>query len=151
MRIPAIFGRVVYFFGYPIFRLLIKNTYRVYVVVLYKDKILVTKNWLGFQKKLRLPGGGVHKNERPAAAACRELAEEVGIRITEKNLIQLTSTPIEARYGYLVDLFVLEPSRKPTIQIDKREILEASFATKQDLEKSDLSEELSIAIDLLRW
>ncbi|MFO0882026.1 MAG: NUDIX hydrolase [Candidatus Saccharimonadales bacterium] len=149
MKPPLFLGRCIYFFGYPIFRILIKNTYRAYVVVRYKDKILVTKNWLGHQKKWRLPGGGVHKNERPALAASRELLEEVGIRVTEKDLLQLTQTPHEARYGYLIDLFVVSIASLPKINPDEREIIKATFMSKDELLKQECSEELLLALSYL--
>lgn len=149
MRLPAFVGRVAYFVGYPIFRLLIKNSYRAYVVVKYENTILVTKNWLGAQKKWRLPGGGVHQNERPARAASRELEEEVGIRIAEKQLTQLTNTAIEARYGYLIELFVINVKSKPRIRIDEREILRAQFVSIDELKRGVISEELAEALVLL--
>ena len=149
MRPPLILGRLVYTIGYPLFRILIKNTYRAYVIVLYEDKILVTKNWLGHQKKWRLPGGGVHKNERPALAASRELLEEVGIRVTEKELVQMTRTPHEARFGYLIDLFMVTMNRLPKVNPDEREIIEATFMSKDELAKLECSEELSLALRYL--
>lgn len=149
MKLPAFLGRFIYFFGYPIFRLLIKNTHRAYVVVQYNNKILVTKNWLGNQQKWRLPGGGIKAGERPAVAACRELAEEVGVRISERDLIQLNPTPIEARYGYLVELFTAPQAKKPKIRIDEREILQATFLSKKELANEQISDELQAALRFL--
>ena len=149
MKLPAFLGRIIYFFGYPIFRLLIKNTHRAYVVVQYNNKILVTKNWLGNQQKWRLPGGGIKAGERPAVAACRELAEEVGVRISERDLIQLNPTPIEARYGYLVELFAAPQAKKPKIRIDEREILQATFLSKKELVNEQISDELQAALRFL--
>lgn len=151
MKLPAFVGRSIYFFGYPIFRILIKNTHRAYVVVIYKNKILVTKNWLGNQKKWRLPGGGIKRSERPAAAACRELFEELGIRLTEQDVIQLNPTPIEAPYGYLIELFTAPTTKTPKIAIDEREILAAKFMSKNELTGQAMGEELQAALRLLHW
>lgn len=139
---PKIFGKLTYFFGYPIFRLLIKGTTRAYVVVLVEDEILVTKNWLGFQKKWRLPGGGVNAGEQPIIAAQRELLEEVGIAIHEQNLQPLSSKPFRSNFKYDYYLFTLRMPQKPKLKIDNKEILSAEFVSLKQIEKLNISEEL---------
>ena len=151
MKPPAFLGRVVYFFGYPIFRLLIRDTTRAYVAVVFDEKILLTKNWLGFQKKWRLPGGGVHVGEDAATAAVRELGEELGIAVIEAKLQPLSQGPLRARFGYDYHLFVYNVDGSDQITIDEREILAAEYIPKNQLSSQVLGEETAQAITLLGW
>lgn len=148
MKPPRILGKIIYFFGYPIFRYLIKNSNRAYVLVKYQNKVLLTKNWLGFQKKWRLPGGGIKNQEIPAIAAARELSEEVGIHINYKDLKTLTNSSIKAKYNYNYWLFELTLNYPPELQIDKREILLAEFIDTNKLNNIIISEEAKNAIKL---
>jgi len=152
MKLPKILGRTVYFFGYPVFRVLIRGTTRAYVAIYSDDDtILLTKNWLGYQNKWRLPGGGVHKGEDVRVAVQRELEEEVGVVVAADALVLLTPEPIRARFHYDYYLFACRLDSKPVIAIDEREILDAEFIAKKALNKHYLSEESTAVLELLGW
>ncbi len=148
MKPPKVFGKIIYFCGYPVFRLLIKGTTRAYVVVRVKDELLVTQNWLGFQKKWRLPGGGVHDGEAPVHAVQRELAEEVGVRTNEQNLQLLGEFTSEFNYQY--SLFELTLPEKPELTVDEREILRAQFMPLADIANVYVSEEIRNFLKLVK-
>jgi 8-oxo-dGTP pyrophosphatase MutT (NUDIX family) len=139
---PFFIGKIVYFFGYPVFRLLIKNTTRAYVIVRFGDELLLTKNWLGFQKKWRLPGGGVQAGELPLAAAKRELYEEVGIQADERDLHLLQKKPFRSKFNYDYYLFTVTVLSRPKLSIDKKEILAAKFVNKDSVAQKHISEEV---------
>jgi 8-oxo-dGTP diphosphatase len=139
---PYFLGKIVYFFGFPLFRILIRNTIRAYVIILVDNEVLVTKNWLGFQKKWRLPGGGVQKGERHIVAAQRELKEEVGIATHEQNLEPVGTKPFRSSFNYDYYLYVLRLPEKPELAIDKREIVSAEFMLVEKLSALSISEEV---------
>lgn len=151
MKPPKIIGRLAYFFGYPLFRLLIRGTHRTYMVIIHDDQMLMTKNWLGFQKKWRLPGGGVQADETAYMAVQREIVEELGISADESKLQQLTTEPLISQYAYRYDLFLYTIDQVPSMRIDNREILMADFISKDDLKQQDISEEVQQAIRLIGW
>ena len=72
-----------------------------------------------------LPGGGVRRREEPADAACREVAEEVGIRLTSLEAIgSYFSTRHYSRDTvYCFRATVADPSHS----IDRREVVEAAW------------------------
>ena len=151
MKPPKIAGKLVYFFGYPLFRILIRGTTRAYIAICYENEILLTKNWLGSQKKWRLPGGGVHKNEDLVIAIQRELKEEVGITVEPKDLKQLTTESVAAQFKYEFYIFTYFPDKKPITVPDEREILVTEWVTKDTLKDHYLSEESTVALRLLGW
>jgi 8-oxo-dGTP diphosphatase len=55
-------------------------------IICYKDEILLVKNTYGKGRWL-FPGGGVEKKELPEQAVRREIKEELGISMTEVNLL----------------------------------------------------------------
>jgi ADP-ribose pyrophosphatase YjhB (NUDIX family) len=110
------------------------------VIVRVGDEILLTKNWLGFQKKWRLPGGGVLGGEQPIFAAQRELKEEVGLLLHEQNLIALQEQPFRSKFNYDYYLFTLTLPEKPVLEIDNKEILSAEFMALSELGTMHISE-----------
>ena len=151
MKYPAFLGKVAYFFGYPIFRLLIKGTNRTYVAVIFDDQLLLTKNWLGFQNKWRLPGGGVLSGESTSEATIRELSEEVGLSCTKDQLTLLTPQPVQSSFNYSYELFVMRIKSPPQITIKNQEILAAQMFTKDQVLRLPIGEETAQAIQELGW
>ena len=142
-------GKIAYLIGYPVFKLLVTNSHRAYVVVSYKEEILITKNWLDYKRPWRLPGGGVHENELPLMAASRELKEEVGIEIQPDKLTLLAEN-IQHKKGYSYSIFSLKLSSRPKLRLQYPEILEAKFVDIKTIKKSELTgEQLNFALTKL--
>ena len=76
-------------------------------VVLYEDKILITKRPLNVHMggKWEFPGGKVEKNESDSEALMRELNEELSIDVTIKKLLLETTHTYES---FEVNLFFYE-------------------------------------------
>ena len=75
-----------------------------------------------------MPGGYRRRGEGPVEAACRELREEVGLRVAAAELRPLFTM----RHAWLgkdehVDVLELRPQARPELAIDRREIVEARF------------------------
>lgn len=77
-----------------------------------------------------LPGGHVRRGETGREAARRELSEELGLRLALEELEPI----LDLRHRFQgkeehVEIFELAPAARPTIAIDRREIVEARFYT----------------------
>lgn len=125
--------RLVLTFAYDLLvrweRLTGASTRGVAVAVWYDGQILVVRH--SYRPGSSLPGGEVKKDEEPAAAASRELREEVGIQVEPKSLISVH----EGRSGEV--MFELHPSARPALKIDNFEIIGARFFDPVDIADPD--------------
>jgi 8-oxo-dGTP pyrophosphatase MutT (NUDIX family) len=107
---------------------------RARVLLVHENQALVVKNWLG-AGGWALPGGGIEPRETPAAAAIREVKEELGFLIEPgalKPLGQYTSVErggLRSRYH----LFVVELTQKPQLLIKTDEITDHAWLSLTDL------------------
>lgn len=84
-----------------------------------------------YRDTLDFPGGGIEGGETPAAAACRELAEEIGLAVRAEELVH--AGDIVAWWDYRRDhvaIFELRLDAPPALRIDNREIVAAGFMTR---------------------
>ncbi len=89
------------------------------VIVRYKGRVLLVRH--SYRPGLGLPGGRVRQGEDPAIAACRELAEEVGIEADPAELRLVRASKRRKIYEF-------RPAVEPSVAIDNREVVEARFA-----------------------
>jgi 8-oxo-dGTP diphosphatase len=100
----------------------------VLVAIWVGDRVLVVRQ--SYRKTLCFPGGGVNRGETPAAAAIRELSEEIGLAVAPGALgLAYEATK---RWDYRLDhvqIFELRLDAEPRLRIDNREIVAARFVT----------------------
>lgn len=147
------FVRLLTIFAYPVSGLILHNSRRARVVVLAEGQILLQRTSVGSQR-WSLPGGGVMKKESDKQAAIREVAEEVGLTLTAKQLIYL-GEDYRAELGHkgwpkftrVYFLAELDKKVSPTIT-RPLEILEVKWFSLTDLPKED-NQTLKAALTLL--
>lgn len=107
--------------------------------------VLLVKNSLG-NRKWTFPGGGVMRTESDEMAACREVQEELGVTIEQKELVPLGDMQMN---GFVAPLFAvtIDEQRAQSISPQKIEI-EAWRWT--DINEGELSEDLQRVVHHVR-
>lgn len=107
------------------------------VVVRVGPRILLVRN--SYQPRLTLPGGRMRRGEDPAAAAARELREEVGLHVEPARLRPLLDRVFpHSGMRNRVALFELRLAAEPALAIDRREVVEARLATPAEARREAL-------------
>jgi len=96
------------------------------VAIWHSGEILLVKN--SYVRYYSLPGGYVQRGETGRSAAIRELIEETGIRASASELrLALDQQHEWEGKREHIEIFELEVATKPTIKVDNREVVEATF------------------------
>jgi len=110
---------ILWFFTRP-------TVHGVYVAVWHSDKLLVIKN--SYKKRFTVPCGRIKRGENKAAAAVRELHEEVSITLDSDQLTFVGE--YTGKFTYATDIgafFEITLAELPQIQIDNREVVWSRF------------------------
>lgn len=102
------------------------RTHGALVALWHDGEILLVRN--SYTPYYSLPGGYVRPRETGREAARRELEEEVGIQVELSELEPVLDEehPWEGKRDR-VEVFQLGLRRRPAVQVDNREVIEASF------------------------
>jgi len=125
------------------------RTEGVCVLVWHEDRLLVLRH--SYKSGVGIPAGAPDRGEAPIATALRELREEVGITLPAESLRLLGEchSRHEAKRDHLV-AFETRVERAPAIEIDRREIVAAWWASRSDLARAELWPPLRELLDLSR-
>jgi 8-oxo-dGTP diphosphatase len=110
------------------------NTHGALVALWNGGNVLLVRN--SYVPYYSLPGGYVRRNEGGRDAAIRELREEVGIHARPDELRSVfdETRAWEGKQDH-VQIFELELEKRPTVNIDRREVVDAGwFAPERALE-----------------
>jgi 8-oxo-dGTP diphosphatase len=112
------------------------------VAIWFQERLLLIKN--SYRRGYNLPGGARRSGEGTRAAAVREVAEEVGIRLFP-NQLRRCGTVVSHR-EYLRDhctYFEVHLEEIPPISIDKREVVGAVLAGPAEWAATPLSHQVA--------
>ncbi|MBM76509.1 MAG: hypothetical protein CMK59_13970 [Proteobacteria bacterium] len=117
-----------------------------YVAVWKNDQILLIKN--GYKSYKTFPCGNINSTEGVKNAACRELYEEVGFRVEPDELRLAMVLPYNEQYEHqIVFIYEMYLNHMPTIRIDHREVVEASWYLRQEALREELCHPVRIYLE----
>jgi ADP-ribose pyrophosphatase YjhB (NUDIX family) len=104
------------------------TTHGALVTLWNQGEVLLVRN--SYVRYYTAPGGYVGRRETARQAALRELREEVGVSAENERLEQV----LEERHKWEdkeehVTIFALELPARPVVEVDHREVIEASWWT----------------------
>jgi 8-oxo-dGTP pyrophosphatase MutT (NUDIX family) len=110
----------------------------VYVALWHDERVLLIQN--SYKRLGSFPGGGVGRGESARSAARRELFEEVGVAIAETELREVAEyTHFIAWHTEHARFFEVSTSVAPALAIDRREVISARFATRDEALAGELT------------
>jgi 8-oxo-dGTP pyrophosphatase MutT (NUDIX family) len=122
--------------------LVLVTSKRARIAVFCGNELLVVKPWLG-NGKWSLPGGGVRNGETSIDAVLRELKEETGIELRKEDVrygTRRTYRQNGLRFTY--DLYSVTIRRKPTLHIQRREIIAAQWVPRSHLHTHNANDDV---------
>jgi 8-oxo-dGTP diphosphatase len=105
-------------------------------IYLGQDLLLVRSS---YRAEWNLPGGGIRRGESPHAAACREIAEEIGLETSALHPAGVASGLWDGRKDR-VHFFELRLEQLPELRCDNREIVEARLIPLEDVRRATLTD-----------
>lgn len=118
--------------SWPLVWIVIRQTTRTRILLNSGDKILVTKGWLS-TGKWSLPGGGMHRREKPADAVLRELREETNIELKETQLKYLGTKKQTKGLPISYHLFSASVSEELAFKRQRFEIADIQWLNRREL------------------
>ncbi|MDB4974382.1 MAG: hydrolase [Myxococcaceae bacterium] len=121
------------------------TTHGALVAIWSSGKVLLVRN--SYVPYYSAPGGYVRQDESGREAALRELLEEVGLSARPEDL-QLALDVTHEWEGKRdhVQIFHLQVAQRPSVQIDRREVIEAAWFAPQEVLSLDVFPPLKRAI-----
>jgi len=106
------------------------TTHGTLVTIWNQGEVLLVKN--SYVSYYSAPGGYLRNGETSRAAALRELKEETGVAARPEQLeLALDETHEWEGKTDHVEIFALEVAERPVIEVDHREVIEATWFSKE--------------------
>jgi len=93
-----------------------------------QGRILVVKGFISGSNRWSLPGGGLHRHEKPLVGLIREMYEEVGVILEPEQLASLGNQQCKSK-GFRFNLHFFEATitEDPVLKLQRFEIAEAAW------------------------
>lgn len=141
-------GRAVYRLLRPVIGIVLPRTRRTRVLLVSDRQVLVVRAWLG-DGRWQLPGGGLHRGERPAAGARRELREETSVTVSLEQL----SEPYERRWQgddkHSYYLYVIQVTEQYTVRPRWPELTDCQWLPASSLDAGNASTDVIDALTVM--
>lgn len=142
-------GYFLFIIFQPFLRIYLQKRTTTRVFIIANNKVLLVKVWLS-DGSYGLPGGGIKKGEKPKQAAIREVTEETGIELKNKDLEYKGIHKAHNRFvSYEYHLYIASISSNPLTKNQLIEIVESKWLGIDSIDKTLVSDEVNMALSLL--
>ncbi len=141
-------GRIAGYISWPLVWIVIRQTTRTRILLNSGDKILVTKGWLS-TGKWSLPGGGMHRGEKPADAVLRELREETNIELKETQLKYQGTKKQNKGLPFSYHLFLASAPKELDVKKQRFEIVDVQWLDRQELLNKSVEQHVREAVQAM--
>jgi|SRR3989344_6616924 len=119
------------------------------IIVSPRGRVLICRN-LKDPELWDLPGGTLNVGEKPEEALLREIQEEIGVTPTlgEPFVADVFVKPLSGKEVFVLVYMATLPAEPQEFVLDKTEIAEAKWISKQDLEHTNLFPEYKRALEV---
>jgi 8-oxo-dGTP pyrophosphatase MutT (NUDIX family) len=143
-------GTAAFWISWPALWLYLHFSERTRVLVIYKDKVLVVRSWLG-DGKWSLPGGGLHHHEAPLSGVLREMQEETSVVLQPKQLHELKHEHYRDKgFSFDCHFFFAEIVEQMSTQRQKGEIIAVTWLDWRMLTTLNASNDVLYSLDVWR-
>ena len=141
-----LFGRLAYIVIWPYVKLGL-NSKRAYVLLIDKglQEVFLVKNLLSWRNEWFLPGGGLKKNENYLQAVCREVKEELGLKLDSKKLKEFCVLPGKNKLRPGQRVVFVYPLKKCVLNYNRRELISVTWKSLEA--EIDIDESFRPALD----
>ena len=140
-------GFVAFFAAWPLFFVYLRRSERTRVILEHEGKVLVVKNWIS-DNTWQLPGGGLHHGESLIKGAQREVREETGIALEERQ-IRYIGTETYRKYGhrFVFHIFVAQGFDVSGLKKQFHEISRVAWLSPSSLTVRDAAPDTLLSLD----
>lgn len=127
---------------YAVYRLVLRpHTHGALVALWHGGRVLLVQ--ASYRRQLSLPGGGIGRGETARAAAVRELAEELGIRVDPAALLDPWQiTEASAGGQNTVTIFRVVLDQAPALEPDGLEIVACHWLSREEVLQHQITSHL---------
>lgn len=141
-------GILAGYLSWPLVWVVIRHTTRTRILLNSGDKILVTRGWLS-TGKWSLPGGGMHRGEKPAQAVLRELREETNIELKEAQLKYQGISKQTKGLPFRYHLFSATAPKELDLKKQRIEIVDVQWLDRQELLNKSVEQHVREAVQAM--
>lgn len=120
-------GVITYWATWPGLWLMLRWSHRTRLMIICDGEFLVLRGWLG-SGTWGLPGGGLHRNEKPLDGLLREVQEEIGVTLLPEQVTYAYDDYAKERgLKFHYHAFICELKEKPVVRPQPREIADIKW------------------------
>ncbi len=150
MSILQSLGRITYWLAWPAYQVYYRLNERTRLLLVCQDEVLVARQWIS-DGTWSLPGGGLHKHEKPLDGVLREAKEETGLELRPQDLRYSGKGEYrKAGLHFTYHIFIARVQKPAELKRQRHEVAELRWLPMSDLTPHNASPDALYCLQLAR-